>query len=136
MEHRGVLPITQFAYWNGLFASDALLCVSLSLQSASESGQETRIEQTDFSTSFDRDNNQGIIYKLCSVVIGGPMLSILAPILSIIIVAPIVSQHVIVDGYWSKLVNVLSVVPQRSVLGLLLFFLYTSELFFSFWKIS
>ena len=39
------------------------------------------------------------------------------------------SQHGMVDGCWSKLVNVVSGVPQRSVLGLLLFLLYTSELF-------
>ena len=34
-----------------------------------------------------------------------------------------------VDGCWSKLVNVVSGVPQGSVLSLLLFLLYTSELF-------
>ena len=39
------------------------------------------------------------------------------------------SQHDMVDGYRSKLVNVVSGVLQGSVLGSLLFLLYTSELF-------
>ena len=39
------------------------------------------------------------------------------------------SQHVMVDGCRSKLVNVVSRVLQGSVLGPLLFLLYTSQLF-------
>ena len=39
------------------------------------------------------------------------------------------SQHVMVDGFPRKLVNVMSGVLQGFVLGQLLFLLYTSELF-------
>ena len=72
---------------------------------------------------FDRVNYQGILYKLCSVGIGGSVLSILTQFVSNL------SQHVMVDGCMSKLVNVVSGVPQGCVLGPLLFLLYTSELF-------
>ena len=63
------------------------------------------------------------IWVLCSVGIGGSVLSILKQFLSNR------SKHVMVDGCLSKLVNVVSGVPQGSVLGSLLFLLYTSELF-------
>ena len=70
MEHCGVLPTTQFAYQKCLGTCDALLCVSHTLQSALESGQEARTMQIDFSAAFDRDDHQGILYKLSSVGIG------------------------------------------------------------------
>ena len=96
--------------------------MSHTLQSALERGQEARILQIHFSAVFDRVNNLGILYKLCSVGIGGSVLSILTQFLSNR------SQQVMVDGFRSKLVNVISGVPQGCVLGPLL--LYTSEIFY------
>ena len=61
IEHCGVLPTTQFAYRKGLCTCDALLCVSHTLQSALQSGQEAQIVQIDFSAAFDRVNYLGII---------------------------------------------------------------------------
>ena len=93
------------------------------LQSALESWLDSRILQIDFSAAFDKVNHLGVLYNLCSVGIGGSGLSILTQFLSNR------SQHVMVDGCRSKLVNVVSGVPQGSVLGTLLFLQYTSELF-------
>ena len=48
MERSDVLPTTQFAYRKGLGTCDALFCVTHTLQSALESGQEgLRIVQID-----------------------------------------------------------------------------------------
>ena len=69
IERSGVLPTTKFAYRKGLGTCDALLRVSLTLQSALESGQGARIVQIDFSAASDRVNHQGILYKLCSVIL-------------------------------------------------------------------
>ena len=77
--------------------------------------------QIDFSAAFDRVNHQGILYTLRSVGSGGSVLSILTQFLSNR------SQHVIVDGCRRKLVDVVSGVPQGSVLGPLLFLLCTSS---------
>ena len=52
--------------------------------------------------------------------IGGSVLSILAQFLSDGL------QHVMADGFRSQLVNVVSGVPQGSVLGPLLFLIYIS----------
>ena len=123
MERSDVLPTTQFAYRKGLGTCDAFLCLSHALQSALESWQEAGIVQIDFSAAFDWVNHLGILYKLCSVGIGGSVLSISTQFLSNI------SQHVMVDGCRSKLVNVVSGVPQGSVLGPLLFIMYTLEPF-------
>ena len=97
--------------------------MSHTLQSALERGQEARIVQIDFSAAFDRVNHQEILYRQCSVGIGGSVLSILTQFLSNR------SQHVMVDGCRSQLVKVELRVPQGNVLDQLLFLLYTSELF-------
>ena len=77
MVFSSVLPTTQFAYLKGLGTCDSLLCLFYTLQGALESGKEARIVQIDFSGAFDRINNLGILYKLCSVGIGGSVFSIL-----------------------------------------------------------
>ena len=82
MERSVVLPTTKFAYRKGLGTCHALLCMSYTLQSALENGQEARVVQIDFSPAFDRVNHLGILYKLCSVGIGGSVLSILTEFLS------------------------------------------------------
>ena len=83
--------------------------MSHTLKSALERGQKARIVQIDFSAAFDRVNHQEILYKLCSVGIGGSVLSIVTKFLSDR------SQNVMVDGCTSKLANVMSLVPQGSV---------------------
>ena len=100
MERNGVLPTTQLAYRKGLGTCDTLLCLSHALQSVLESGHEARIVQINLNASFDRVNHQGILYRLCSVGIGGSVLSILTQFPSN---RP---QHVMVDGCRSKLVDV------------------------------
>ena len=67
MKHCGVLPTTQFSYRKGLGTCDALLCVSHTMQSELESGQDALIVQIDFGAAFDRVNHLGIIYKLYSM---------------------------------------------------------------------
>ena len=100
-----MLPTTQFGYRKGLGTCAALLSVAHTLQNALERGQEARIVQIDFSAAFDRVNHRRILFRLCSVGVGGSVLSIMSQLLSNR------SQFVVVDGCRSKLVNVVSGVP-------------------------
>ena len=88
VERSGVLLKKQFSYKKGLGGGDTLLCISNTLQSALENGQEARIVQIDFRLiesscrliddwQFDMVNRLGILNKLCSVGIGSSVLFIL-----------------------------------------------------------
>ena len=123
------VPTTQFAYRKGLGTCDVLLSVSKTLQSALDSGQEARIVQIDFSAAFDRVNHQGIFYKLCSVGIGGSVLSILTQFLSNR------SQQVMVDGCRNKLVT-FHQECRRAAFWARYCSSCTLRSFFPFWKIS
>ena len=75
------------------------------------------------SAAFDRVNHPWILFNLCSVGVGGSVLSVLTQFLSNR------SQYVVVDGWRIKLVNVVLEVPQGSILRPQLLLLYTAELF-------
>ena len=53
VEHRGVLPTTQFARRKGMDTSDVLLGVSHTVQSVLERGQEARIIQIDLKSNWE-----------------------------------------------------------------------------------
>ena len=80
--------------------------------------------QINFSAALDRVYSQGILYKLCSIGIDS-VLSILTHFLSNR------SQHVMVEGCRNKQVKVVSGVQQGTLLGPLLFLLFTAVFFHS-----
>ena len=91
MERSGMLPTTQFAYRKNLGTCDALLCLSNTLQSELESGQEARIVKIDSVQILIGSTNRA--FSINSA------LWVLTQFLSNR------SQHVMVDGCRSKLVN-------------------------------
>ena len=77
----------------------------------------------DFREAFDSVSHSGLLFKLKNIFVGGSVLSIFSEFLSNCM------QGVVVDGATSEWIPIISGVPQGSVVGPLLFILYTSKLF-------
>ena len=114
--------LAQFTYRKGLGCTDALLTISHQLLKPLDAGMESYIVLLDFSVAFDRVSHTFLLFKLKSIGVGGSVLSICTAFLSDR------RQRVVVDGAASEWIPIISGVPQRSVLGPLLFILYTSEM--------
>ena len=62
---------------HGLGTRNAFRCMSPSLQSALDRGEEAGIVQIDFSAAFNRVNHQRTCLKVFSMDIGGLVMSVL-----------------------------------------------------------
>ena len=122
VEASSLLPNGQFAYRKGLGSCDALLSMVGSIQSNLDQGLESFAVSLDFSAAFDRVRHAALIYRLQLIGVGGPFLEIIENFLSSR------SQSVCVEGFRGAADRVVSGVPQGSVLGPLLFIIFTSSM--------
>ncbi|MEM8780580.1 MAG: reverse transcriptase family protein, partial [Cyanobacteria bacterium P01_G01_bin.49] len=122
VEVSNLLPNTQFGFRTGLGTTDALLTLVHDLQSGLDSRSEARVLSLDFSSAFDLVSHRALLYKIESIGVGGKVLDVLSEFLADR------RQCVSVDGQLSESVPVVSGVPQGSVLGPLLFILYTADM--------
>ena len=122
MEAEELFARHQYAYRQSLGTCGALLDICSSCQSALDEGSESIVLSIEFSAAFDRVNHEGLLYKLQAAGVGGSLPEVIRDFLSGR------TQRVIVDGAQSCAVDVVSGVPQGSVLGPLLISIYTRDL--------
>ena len=99
-----------------------LLSITRDIYQSLDQGYEVRGVFLDISKAFDKVWHKGLIHKLKQNGIGGPLLKLLTDFLKSR------KQRVVLNGQYSSWSDVLAGVPQRSILGLLLFLIYINNL--------
>ena len=118
MERSDLFHSHQYGFRKGVGTCDSLLDIVCAGQRELDGGRELAVVQLDFSAAFDQVSHCGLLFKLRNASISGLILAVLSDFLSER------TQIVKLDGVHSSVVNVVSNVPQGTVLGSLLFLLY------------
>ena len=116
------LPQTQIGFRKGLGTADALLLLTRNLQASLDRRAEWRIISLEFSSAFDLVNHQALMFKPRLMGIGGSLFNVFKEFLTNRI------QLVTVDSRFSQFRPVVSEVLPGSVLGPLLFILFTADM--------
>ena len=104
------MSAVQFAYRKLLGCTDALLTIYHHPQKSLDTGMEFYIVQLDFSAAFDRVSHSGLLFKLKYIGVGGRVLSTCC--------SP-TAGRVVVDGFSSEWIPIVSGVPHGSVSSVL-----------------
>ena len=122
MERSDLFHSHQYGFRKGVGTCDSLLDIVCAGQRELDGGRELAVVQLDFNAAFDQVSHCGLLFKSRNASISGLILAVLSDFLSER------TQIVKLDGVHSSVVNVVSNVPQGSVLGSLLLLLYIRDL--------
>ena len=121
MRHN-ILTWRNAAYKVGDSTINQLLYLVHRIYQALERGEDICFVSLDASAAFDRVWHKGLLYKLRRIGIGGTLLAWITDYLSNR------KQRVVIDGSHSDWTHIKSGVPQGSILGPLLFLIYTNDI--------
>ena len=116
------ISANQSGFKQGDSCINQLLSITHEIYQSLDQGYEVRGVFLDISKAFDKVWHKGLLFKLKQNGINGHLLKILENFLNER------KQRVVLNGQTSSWCNVLTGVPQGSILGLLMFLIYINDL--------